>query len=74
MLVEPTDRRAWAPFSGARPVAELRAGVWRIRERWEVATGCTARAIMGDLAAGFHELDEPPTLPSRAIARPPTGR
>jgi len=70
MLVEPADRRAWAPFAGARPVAELRAGVWRIRERWEVATGCTARAIMGDLAAGFQELDEPPALPSRAIAGP----
>ncbi|HEX5818956.1 MAG TPA: putative sugar nucleotidyl transferase [Gemmatimonadales bacterium] len=70
ILVEPTDRRAWAPFAGARPVAELRAGVWRIRERWEAATGCTARAIMGDLAAGFQELDEPATLPSRSIAGP----
>jgi UDP-N-acetylglucosamine diphosphorylase/glucosamine-1-phosphate N-acetyltransferase len=70
ILVEPTDRRAWAPFAGARPVAELRAGVWRIRERWEAATGCATRAIMGDLVAGFHELDEPATLPSGPIAGP----
>jgi UDP-N-acetylglucosamine diphosphorylase/glucosamine-1-phosphate N-acetyltransferase len=70
ILVEPDDRRAWAPFAGARPVAELRAGVWRIRERWEAATGCTARAVMGELAAGFHELDEPAALAPRPIAGP----
>jgi UDP-N-acetylglucosamine diphosphorylase/glucosamine-1-phosphate N-acetyltransferase len=70
ILLEPSDRRAWAPFAGARPVSELRAGVWRIRERWEAATTCTARAIMGELAAGFHELDEPTALPLRPIAGP----
>jgi len=70
ILLEPDDRRAWAPFAGARPIAELRAGAWRIRERWEAATGCTARAVMGDLAAGFHELDEPAALAMRPIAGP----
>ena len=35
-LLEPMNPGpAWAPFAGVRPVAELRAGIWRIRERWE---------------------------------------
>ena len=37
-LLEPTTPgAAWAPFAGVRPIAELRAGLWRIRERWEAA-------------------------------------
>ena len=37
-LLEPDAAEpAWAPFAGVRPVAELRAGIWRIRERWEAA-------------------------------------
>ena len=35
---------AWAPFQGVRPVAELRAGIWRVRERWEAAAGTDAAA------------------------------
>jgi sugar nucleotidyltransferase family protein len=37
-LLEPDSPGAeWAPFAGVRPIAELRAGAWRIRERWEAA-------------------------------------
>jgi len=37
-LLEPdAPGAAWAPFAGVRPIAELRAGVWKIRERWEAA-------------------------------------
>ena len=60
-LLEPDAPGAtWAPFAGVRPVAELRAGMWRIRERWEAALDRDAEAILGDHVAGFREGDEPP--------------
>jgi UDP-N-acetylglucosamine diphosphorylase / glucose-1-phosphate thymidylyltransferase / UDP-N-acetylgalactosamine diphosphorylase / glucosamine-1-phosphate N-acetyltransferase / galactosamine-1-phosphate N-acetyltransferase len=60
-LYEPSDPGpAWAPFTGVRPISELRAGVWRIRERWEAAVEADTTAILGDHAAGFTEIDEPP--------------
>jgi UDP-N-acetylglucosamine diphosphorylase/glucosamine-1-phosphate N-acetyltransferase len=59
-LLEPAAPGAeWAPFAGVRPVAELRAGMWRIRERWEAALDADAVAILGDHVAGFSEGDEP---------------
>ena len=60
-LLEPeSPGAAWAPFGGVRPLAELRAGIWRVRERWEAAVGNDATAILGSHAAGFSEGDEPP--------------
>ena len=59
-LLEPeSPGAAWAPFASIRPIAELRAGVWRIRERWEAAVGNDASALLGEHAAGFAEGDEP---------------
>jgi UDP-N-acetylglucosamine diphosphorylase/glucosamine-1-phosphate N-acetyltransferase len=70
-LLEPeVPGAAWAPFGGVRPIAELRAGIWRVRERWEAAVGNDATAILGDHAAGFTEGDEPPIQQSTAIAGP----
>jgi UDP-N-acetylglucosamine diphosphorylase / glucose-1-phosphate thymidylyltransferase / UDP-N-acetylgalactosamine diphosphorylase / glucosamine-1-phosphate N-acetyltransferase / galactosamine-1-phosphate N-acetyltransferase len=60
-LLEPErPGAAWAPFGGVRPIAELRAGAWRIRERWEHALGLRAAGIQGAHCAGFSEDDEPP--------------
>jgi UDP-N-acetylglucosamine diphosphorylase/glucosamine-1-phosphate N-acetyltransferase len=60
-LLEPeTPGAAWMPFTGVRPLCELRAGVWRIRERWEGVLGHPATAIIGSHVDGFHEMDEPP--------------
>jgi len=62
-LLEPGSRTpAWAPFVGARPIAELRAGVWRIRERWEAALDLDTEAILGPEIAGFSEIDTPPCM------------
>ena len=61
---------AWAPFVGVRPIAELRAGIWRVRERWEAAAGTDAEAILGTHAAGFSEGDEPPIRPPGIIEGP----
>ena len=48
-LLEPAEPgAAWAPFAGVRPIAELRAGAWRVRERWEAACRLEATAILGD--------------------------
>jgi UDP-N-acetylglucosamine diphosphorylase/glucosamine-1-phosphate N-acetyltransferase len=70
-LLEPESPGApWAPFAGVRPIAELRAGIWRVRERWEAAVGNDATAILGDHAAGFNEDDEPPIRRSTPVAGP----
>jgi UDP-N-acetylglucosamine diphosphorylase/glucosamine-1-phosphate N-acetyltransferase len=65
-MLEPADPgAAWAPFAGVRPIAELRAGAWRVRERWEAACQADATAILGEHVSQFHEGDEPPV---RAVA------
>jgi UDP-N-acetylglucosamine diphosphorylase / glucose-1-phosphate thymidylyltransferase / UDP-N-acetylgalactosamine diphosphorylase / glucosamine-1-phosphate N-acetyltransferase / galactosamine-1-phosphate N-acetyltransferase len=70
-LLEPeSPGAAWAPFAGVRPIAELRAGIWRIRERWEAAVGNDATALLGLHAEGFSEGDEPPVQPPAPIAGP----
>ncbi len=70
-LLEPAEPgAAWAPFAGVRPIAELRAGVWRVRERWEAACDREASAILGAHVDGFHEADEPRVRPVGADRRP----
>ena len=61
---------AWAPFAAARPIAELRAGVWRIRERWEAALDLDTTAILGAETEGFAEVDTPPCLSPQPVAGP----
>ncbi|HVX88583.1 MAG TPA: putative sugar nucleotidyl transferase, partial [Gemmatimonadales bacterium] len=70
-LLEPTaPGAAWMPFTGVRPICELRAGAWRIRERWEGVLGHSATAILGTHVVGFHELDEPPIQPHAPVTGP----
>jgi hypothetical protein len=70
-LLEP-DRpgAAGAPFAGVRPLAELRAGAWRVRERWEAACAIEATAILGAHVDQFHEGDEPAVRPPGPIDGP----
>lgn len=64
-LLEPDHRSdSWAPFAGVRPVAELRAGAWLIRERWEATVGHEATAVLCDLLAGFSDTAHPPVVPA----------
>jgi len=44
-LLETDIDGAWYPFHDCRPTAELRAGAWLIRERWEAIAGAETRAI-----------------------------
>jgi len=70
-LLEPVDPgAAWAPFVGVRPVSELRAGVWKIRERWEAALDAETAGIIGPHVAGFHEGDEPPVEAAPQVTGP----
>lgn len=46
-LLEPEPSPAWFPFADGRPISELRAGVWLIRERWEAIGDATTVAIFG---------------------------
>jgi UDP-N-acetylglucosamine diphosphorylase/glucosamine-1-phosphate N-acetyltransferase len=63
LLLEPDDPgAAWVPWTGVRPVAELRAGAWRIRERWERALGVAASGIVGTHVDQFADVDSPAVL------------
>jgi UDP-N-acetylglucosamine diphosphorylase/glucosamine-1-phosphate N-acetyltransferase len=46
-LLDPEPGLAWYPFGDARPVCELRAGVWLIRERWEAIAQAETEAVFG---------------------------
>ena len=70
VLLEPDDPSAWAPFFGARPIGELRAGLWRIRERWEATLNTTTSAVIGQSALGFAELDAPPVRLAEGLRGP----
>lgn len=71
LLLEPdTPGAAWAPVAGARPIAEMRAGAWRVRERWERALSGHVAAIVAAHAEAFHELDAPPVSRHATIAGP----
>ena len=69
-LLDPDPSPAWAPFAGARPIAELRAGAQLIRERWETFAGTEAAAIFAlPHLAGFVE----PGVPAVSARHPVSG-
>ncbi len=61
---------AWQPFTGSRPIAELRAGAWRIRDRWAGILGLVGPVVMGDHAARFADVDSAPVIPRGPVAGP----
>ena len=69
-LLDPEPSAAWAPFAGARPLSELRAGAHLVRERWEAFVGVeTAEILALPHLAGFVE----PGVPTVSARRPVTG-
>ncbi|MEO8030456.1 MAG: putative sugar nucleotidyl transferase [Gemmatimonadota bacterium] len=66
----PNPGPRWFPFAGVRPLSELRAGIWRIRERWEGLLEAETLSIMADHVVGFHELDEPEVVATRTVNGP----
>jgi UDP-N-acetylglucosamine diphosphorylase/glucosamine-1-phosphate N-acetyltransferase len=70
-LLEPGPSPAWAPFQDARPVSELRAGAWLIRERWEAVAEGETRAIFGpEHLRAFVEDGVPPVRAGEAVPGP----
>jgi len=71
VCLEPADPgTAWQPFTGARPLAELRAGAWRIRDRWAGIFGIEDVAVMGDHTADFADVDSAPLIPFGPVEGP----
>ncbi len=46
-LLDPPPTAAWLPFADSRPLCELRAGAWLVRERWEAVAQTEAAGIFG---------------------------
>ena len=70
-LLEPAEPGpAWAPFAGAAPLSELRAGAWRLHERWAQAIPGTVRGIVAPHAAGPRPTGSLPLLAAESLVGP----
>ncbi|MFB3069768.1 MAG: putative sugar nucleotidyl transferase, partial [Gemmatimonadales bacterium] len=60
-MIDPEPSPRWAPFCDSRPISELRAGAWLIRERWEAIAGGETLGIRAQPSLhGFVEDTVPP--------------
>ncbi len=70
-LLDPPAAAAWFPFADSRPVCELRAGAWLIRERWEaVANGDTREVFAAPHLHDFSEAGVPPVTGMHPVRGP----
>lgn len=70
-LLEPAQvGDGWAPFAGVRPIAELRAGAFRIWERWQRLLDADEVAIVSPSTPGFADVDSRPLADSVTITGP----
>ena len=70
-LLDPEPSPRWAPFSDSRPISELTAGAWLIRERWEAIASGETRAIFARPALqSFTEHTAPAVGPQHSVAGP----
>ncbi|MFQ5551672.1 MAG: hypothetical protein ACE5FJ_10595, partial [Gemmatimonadales bacterium] len=71
-LLEPEASTAWNPYRHSRPVCELRAGAWLIRERWEglEVVGDTKCVFGPDHLRHFSEGDSADVLPLGPVEGP----
>ncbi len=60
----------WAPFAGVRPIAELRAGAFRIWERWSRLLNADDVAIVSPSTPQFADVDSRPLVAAAAIKGP----
>ncbi len=71
VLLEPDDPGpAWAPFAGARPIAELRAGAFRVWERWQRYLDPSSVSVLSRHTPGFADVDSLPLHPDGPITGP----
>jgi len=64
VILEPPSSPAWLPFSASRPISEVRAGAWLIRERWEAIADSEADIIFAE--AHLHAFTEEGVPPVQA--------
>ena len=70
-LLEPEYTKEWFPFAGSRPICELRAGAWLIRERWEAASEGDASGIFApSIIHSFVEEGVPPVTEKESVVGP----
>ena len=70
-LLDPDPSPAWKPFHDSRPLTELRAGAWLIRERWEaIADGETTELFVPPHLFRFVEDGVPPVGGVRVVDGP----
>ena len=70
-LLDPEPTPAWAPFAGVRPLCELRAGAYLIRERWESFIGSEVSEVFAAAhLAGFDEPGLPTVVARRRVPGP----
>lgn len=72
MLDAPEPGDDWMPFSRARPVAELRAGAFRIWERWARLLDATRVEVISPATPGFADVDSAPLVAATDIVGPAT--
>ncbi|MBL0179180.1 MAG: hypothetical protein IPP98_08665 [Gemmatimonadetes bacterium] len=61
---------AWAPYAGALPLGELRAGAWRLHERWRRALGGPVAGHIAPHAAGPRPTGAIPVVAATAVSGP----
>lgn len=67
VLYDDAIARRFEPFATSRPLGEMRAGVFLVRERWELLLG-KARAFVGaPHLRAFTEFDAPPALDDAGV-------
>ncbi len=57
----------WAPFAGTAPLCELRAGAWRLRERWERALGTATAGVIAAHATARHTASSPKVVRAQDV-------
>ncbi len=71
VLLEPNaPGPEWAPFAGARPIAELRVGAFRIWERWSRLVGTDEVSVISPATPGFADVDSLRVVSGASVVGP----
>lgn len=70
LLDPPVPGDDWAPFAGVRPIAEARAGAFRIWERWQRLVGAEHVAVVSPATPKFADVDSIPVVEPAALIGP----
>lgn len=60
----------WAPFAGVRPIAELRAGAFLIRERWRRLVNADPAGVISPATPKFADVGSLPVVDRASVVGP----